>query len=228
MFMPRYDFHLSAANTLAHDNHFGWDTHFGGDFDLVDYVHGRMIFLADYQAVLGSQIRPFDPYEGNYTLGAGGSFRFRGTEFVTVLHHESRHLGDRPKLVPVAWNEVDMRVVRHFAADASTVDVKAEAGKVIRGAGVDYNWNTGLDVTVRRPIRPYLGVFGRTAGQAVFVNDDLARTTLTGGRVEGGVRFQGRGGAVELMSGVERVIDADLFDGLTRHWFYAGFRFVTK
>src|SRR5262245_53335906 len=71
-FMPRYAFHLSAANLVVDDDRFTWDTHFGGDFDLIDYVRGRMIFLADYQAVLGSEIRPFDPYEGNYTLGVAG------------------------------------------------------------------------------------------------------------------------------------------------------------
>ncbi len=51
---------------------FTWDTHWGGDFDLVDYVHGRVTFLADYQALLGSEFRPFDPYQSNYTLEAIG------------------------------------------------------------------------------------------------------------------------------------------------------------
>ena len=29
-------------------------------------MHGRATFLAIYQALLGSEFRPFDPYQGNY------------------------------------------------------------------------------------------------------------------------------------------------------------------
>src|SRR6185295_7647864 len=43
-FMPRYDFHLAASYLLTDDDAFSFDTHFGGDFDLVDYVLGRATF----------------------------------------------------------------------------------------------------------------------------------------------------------------------------------------
>ena len=85
-FLSRYDFHLSAAG-LGSDDHarFMWDTHWGGDFDLVDYVNGRLSFLVDYQAVLGNEFRPFDPNQGNYTLEVSGSVRLGRTELVGVL-----------------------------------------------------------------------------------------------------------------------------------------------
>ena len=48
---------MTAAGLASGDERFTWDAHFGGAFDFVDYVHGRMYFLADYQAVLGSEFR---------------------------------------------------------------------------------------------------------------------------------------------------------------------------
>jgi hypothetical protein len=65
-------------------------------------------------------------------------------------------------------------------------------------------------------------------GQLVGVNALFGRDRQRGGRMEGGVRFSGEGGALELMVGVERVIDADAFDRLPLQWLYAGFRLVTK
>ena len=50
-FFSRFDFHLAAAGMASPDDRFSWDTKWGGDFDLVDYVHGRVSFLADYEAL---------------------------------------------------------------------------------------------------------------------------------------------------------------------------------
>ena len=67
----------------------------GGDFDLVDYVYGRLAILADYEAVLGDELQLFDPNQASYTLEVSVSARLRGTELAGVLHHVSRHLSDR-------------------------------------------------------------------------------------------------------------------------------------
>src|SRR5476651_1844870 len=107
-FMPRYDFHLSADATASGDERFSFDTHFGGDMDLVDYKHGRGTVLIDYQAVLGDQLRPFDPNQGNYLLEASSSGRVGTTEIFGVFHHESRHLSDRFKIPAIAWNELQV------------------------------------------------------------------------------------------------------------------------
>ena len=226
--MSRYDFHLSAAGLAEDDVRFTWDTHFGGDFDFIDYVRGRMIFLADYQALLGSEFRPFDPYEGNYTLGAAGSVRAGRTELLGVLHHVSRHFGDRPKRSAIAWNELDVRMLRQFAINGSTIDLRLDGGKVIARADVDYTWNAGFDVTLRRRINPVAGWFGRATGQHTAVNQMFGRDAQHGGRIEGGLRLDGDGGALELMAGLERMIDADPFERLPHQWFYAGFRLVTR
>src|SRR5207253_5710382 len=111
-FLPRAHFHLSAAGLQIDDPRFTWDTHFGGDVDVVDYVGGRINLLADYQAVLGNQIRLFDPNQGNYVLETSASARIAGTELAGIFHHESRHLSDRKKLMAIAWNTFGPRVLR--------------------------------------------------------------------------------------------------------------------
>src|SRR5262249_61333503 len=91
-FLSRFDFNMSAAKLAYDDPRFSWDVHWGGDFDLVDYVYGRVTFIGDYQGVLGSEFRPFDPYQSNYLLEAIGSYRFGDTEVLGVLNHMSWHL----------------------------------------------------------------------------------------------------------------------------------------
>src|SRR5712692_2466741 len=65
-FFTHYNFHLSADALSSGDRRFSWQTHFGGDLDLVDYVAGRANLLIDYEAMLGREFRRFDPNQGNY------------------------------------------------------------------------------------------------------------------------------------------------------------------
>ena len=103
-FIPRYDWNMSAALLADPDPRFTWDTHWKGDFDLVTVPRGRGSFLIDYQALCGSEYRPFDPYQGNYVLEGAGSVFAGRTEIAGVFRHVSRHLSDRPKRGAVADN----------------------------------------------------------------------------------------------------------------------------
>ena len=104
-FLPRARFHLSAAGLKIDDPRFTWDTHFGGELDVVDFVAGRINILADYEAVLGNEFRLFDPNQGNYTLEVASSGRVSDDlEIVGVFHHVSRHLSDRPKRGAIAFS----------------------------------------------------------------------------------------------------------------------------
>jgi hypothetical protein len=228
-FMPRYDFHLSGVGLADEDDRFSWDAHFGGDFDFIDYARGRLTFIADYQAVIGREMRLFDVNQGNYVLAAAASVRAGATELVAVLHHVSRHLSDRSKTFPIAWNEVDGRVLRRLTVGGGTLNFRASIGKVTATAGVDYSWTGEFDATFRRAVGTHVSLFGRGGGRTVGVDDDVTdRGQQYGGRLEGGVRLQGSGGALELFGGFERVIDAHPLDRQTRSWPYAGFRLVTN
>jgi hypothetical protein len=227
-FMSRYDFHLSANALAIDDPRFTWDTHFGGDFDLLNYVHGRATFLADYQAMLGEEFRPFDPNQGNYTLEAATSARLPEVEVFVVLHHVSRHISDRPKPISIAWNVLQGRALKRFEIDGTVVDLRADLGKVVARAFVDYSWTADADLLVRRPISPRLGVFARAYGEIFGVHKSVNnRGAQAGGRIEAGVRLPGQGGAVELFAGFEQMVDADAMEQLKRRWAFAGFRLVT-
>lgn len=228
-FFTRYDFHLSAARLNIDDPRFVWDTHFGGDLDVVDYVTGRLSMLVDYEAVLGDQFRVFDPNQGNYTLEASASVRAAGTEIAGVFHHVSRHLGDRPKRFPIAWNVLGARVMRRVDLDGTTADITVGGGRLVQHSTVDYTWTGSLDLLIRRPINQRIGVFARGTGE-MFGTDPLLSTRgrLTGGKAEGGVRINGRAGALELFAGYQRRIDADPIDFQHRDWALAGFRLLSK
>ena len=226
-FMSRLDMHMSAAGLMSQDPRFSWDTHWGGDLDLVDYVHGRLAFLADYEALLGKEYRLFDPNQGNYTLEVSGSARVKGTELVGVLHHFSRHLSDRPKRVAVAYNSLELRVMRQVSIGKNTLAARLEAGAVTARAYVDYTWMAVGEATLRRPVSPHVALYGiaRTDGYGVD-RQIYDRTNQYGGRLESGLRLTGKGGGLDVFGGYERVVDAHQFDMKPMSWAFAGFRLV--
>ena len=228
-FLTRYDFQLSGVALAIDDERFAWDTHFGGTLDVVDYVRGRASIVADYQAILGNQFRPFDPNQAYYTLETAGSVWAGPVEIAAVFHHISRHLGDRPKRAAVAWNVLGARVLRQVSIRGTTLGVRAGAGRIVQHALVDYRWTADLDVVVRRSLNGRVGVYARGSGGLFGVDSSSSsRDTQKEGRIEAGVRLNGRAGAIELFAGYERRVDADPFERLPLQWALAGFRLVNK
>jgi hypothetical protein len=224
-FLPRIDFAASAALLNYDDVRFTWDTHWTVDFDVVQFKRFRAGFLGDYQGLLGSEFRPFDPYQSNYTLEVNGSTFVGDTEVGVVFNHISRHLGDRPKRRAVAENSLGIRVMRRFGHERTTFDVRADARKITQHSFVDYTSMSDLDLVLRRKVSPHLGFYGRLNGQLITVDPDVAgRDAQKGGRIEVGTRVYGEQGGLELFVGGERVIDADQLDRTTRQWAFVGFR----
>ena len=230
-FLPRYDFHLAAAALANDDPRFSWDTHFGGAIDVVDYVHGRAGTFIDYEAVLGNELRAFDPNQGNYILELSTSYRIKRTEVAAIFHHVSRHLSDRPKVIPVAWNILGVRVLREATRDKTTVDLVADFGGTTEKVNVDYRWSTNVDVVVRRQVVSRTAVFARGTGHLMSVVPAptlVSRHAQTGGVVEGGVRFIGEAGVGELFLGYEHRFDAYPLGFVPERWFMVGFRVLRR
>jgi hypothetical protein len=237
-FLSRYDFHLSIARLITSpppppsvpDERFAWDSRYGGSFDFADFVGARMGVTLDYQAVMGSEYRPFDPNQANYTLEGFISARVApSTEVAGIFHHESRHLSDRPKAFAVAYNEIGARLMRRQTFGATTLDIDLEGGRAVQHSYVDYTWLGELQLLVRHPVSERLGLFAHGSGQ-VFAVDELVanRTAQTGLLLEGGVRVDGRAGALEIFAGYEDRIDADPLDRQTQRWGLVGFRLLSK
>jgi hypothetical protein len=149
----------------------------------------------------------------------------KGTELAGVLHHVSRHLSDRPNREAVAYNALELRVLRHLDLGRQTLDVRLEGGPVVARAFVDYEWIAMFDTTFRQQISPHTGLYGRAFLDLYGVDPSIiGRGTQRGARLEAGVRLTGKGGALDLFGGYERVIDAYPLDRQARQWAFAGFR----
>jgi hypothetical protein len=238
-FLSRFDFRLSISSLLLStpdvppavpDERFSSDSHFGGSFDFADLVVARLGVIVDYQTVMGSEYRPFDPNQGNYTLEGFVSDRVSSdTEVAGIFHHVSRHLSDRPKAFAVAYNEIGGRLMRRQTFGTTTVDLDLEGGRAVQHSYVDYTWLGEVQLLVRHPINEHFGVFAHGSGQAFAVNELVAgRGAQAGGLVEAGVRVSGRAGVLEFFAGYEKRVDADPLDRLSQRWGLAGFRLLSR
>jgi hypothetical protein len=151
-FFPRYDFNLSAEHLSNDDPRFVWDTNFGGEMDFVDYGIGRTTFAANYEAILGEEFRRFDPNQGNYLLDLATSARTHGYEIAALLHHTSRHLGDRFKIVPVDWNMFGVAVERDVRRGALRIRPHGDLLGVLLKSSVDYTWEANAGADLRIPV----------------------------------------------------------------------------
>jgi len=228
-FLPRSAFHMGAEHLSGTDDaRFRWDTNFGGELDLVDYTHGRLIFAANYQAILGEELQIFDPNQGNYMLEGALTARLKQFEAGLVFHHLSRHLGDRAKDQPVDWNMLGGRINRAFLLGATYLGLQGDLRWATKHSFVDYQWELDTHVRADYLLRPGVGVLAAGGVRHLGVDGSASRGGQTGYRAEGGFRFEGGGGAVELFVAAERRIDPYPLEFGTATWMTAGFRLRSR
>lgn len=232
-FLSRYDYQI-AINVLSGDNgrQYRWDAHYGGAFDLLNYVKGRATVVANYEAVLGSEFRPFDPNQANYILEPALSWFVGNHEFAFVFHHVSRHLSDRPKTYAVAMNVIEGRYLRKFEfGEGTSVAVRTGAGHLAQHSQVDYTWTIDWDVMARRRMNARVEWYGRTTGE-MFGVDPAVRHEDRGvqhtARIEVGTRLTGTKADLELFVGAEHRLDASILEFVPVSWAIAGFRIASK
>jgi hypothetical protein len=226
-FIPRYAFHLNGEHLSTDDERFRWDANYGGELDVVDYVRGRFTFFANYQVITGEEFRAFDPTQGNYILGGRLSYRLRGVELAGVFYHQSRHLSDRPKRQAVDWNMFGGRASRPFTVGRVALDTRVDIRGVVEHSFVDYQWELDGGVHARYPLARHIALVGDADLRLLGTDGSQDRGTQTGARGEGGVRFQGKAGAIELFVAGERRIDPYPLEFGTMTWFSAGFKLLS-
>jgi hypothetical protein len=205
-----------------------WDTNFGGELDLVDYGWGRATFVANYQAILGEQIRAFDPNQGNYILSGLLSARRHGLEVAAEFYHQSRHLSDRSKQIPLDWNMLGARLGRSITRDAVTLDIQVDARGVVKKTTVDYRWELEAKVRARRPMTHSTAILGEFTTRTLGVDGSQNRSAQHGYRAEGGLLFQGKAGGIELFMANERRIDPYPVEFGSANWLSVGFRLLSR
>jgi len=228
-FMSGYRFHLSATSLQADDPRFRWDCYFGGDIDLVDYRYGRFNFLADYEVMLGDEMRAVDPNHGNYYLDLSASVRKGSAEVQTIFHHVSRHLGDRANRTSISWNTLGVKAIGTFATGPTTVTYNGRVSKVLQAAFVDYTWEAGGGGELQYRVSRRFGVLARADLNMVGVDRAVGgRDSQMGAKVEGAVRLYGTGAGVEAFAGWEQRVDPYPTERQTHSWVIFGFRFISR
>jgi hypothetical protein len=227
-FMPRYDFYVDAAHLSSDDPRYVWDADFGGEIDVVDYGIGRFTFWANYQVVMGEQLRAFDPNQGNYILAGSTSVQVGGLEVAGVFYHQSRHLADRQKIPAVAWNMMGGRLMSTGTTGRTQWRAQADLWRTVAQAFVDYQWEFGANARVQVGLTPRLAFVSAGGVRVLGVDGSANRGTQTGYLGEGGVRFEGEAGAVELFVAAERRIDPFPVEFGTENLLKAGFRIVSR
>jgi len=209
---------------VSDDPRYVWDANFGGELDMVDYGRGRATFVANYETVLGSEFRAFDPNQGNYTLEASTSARREATEMAFVFHHVSRHLSDRPKRFPVDWNMIGGRISGTSQRGQTALRGRIDVRGVIQKSHVDYRWEIETAGAARVAVQPRVSLVSAIAVRVVGVDDSRGRGIQHGFRGEGGVRVAGPGAALELFAALERRIDPYQLEFASVTWMTVGFR----
>ena len=226
--LPRFDYWLKAEHLATDDPALVWEANYGGEFDLIDYGRGRLTFAANYQVLLGEQIRIFDPNQGNFLLEVAASGRLPGVELAGLFHHTSRHLSDRAKIDPVDWNMAGVRVRMGGERGSIHYDIGADVLGVVQKSLVDYRWSVTSTGGVSASIHPRLALLARAGVHVLGVDGTASRGTQHGYRVEGGVSLEGSAAALELFLGVERRIDPHPLVFSTATWTTAGFRISSR
>jgi hypothetical protein len=223
-------FHMVVDLLVPTAEPFVWNAEAGGEFDVVDVGRARLNLLAHYQAVLGRELQPFDPVQGNYRLQALGALRLGGRrgELGLYLNHVSRHLGDRPKEFGIAWNTLGLQYGWRGGRGNWHVEAVGRGAWVVLRNFVDYRATLEADLFATRPVAPLVDLFVRGAAGHTFVRPGVERRdSLLGYRAETGVRVAGRRASADLYLGVEQRGDADALTRESRRWLVVGLRILS-
>jgi hypothetical protein len=120
------------------------------------------------------------------------------------------------------------RARRVFSAGRTRVDARVDVRGVVAKSFVDYQWEIDSGVRSDVQIRPQVGALFRGGLRLLGVDGSQNRGTQTGFRAEGGIRFQGRAGAMEFFLAAERRIDPYPLEFGTATWATVGFRLLSR
>ena len=122
-------------------------------------------FIADYQALLGNEFRPFDPYQSNYRSKRSARTDSGKTEcwVSSIMCLGIWAIGSsRWRWLKIRWVPASCASSRD---DDTTFEFRGDVRKVIARAYVDYMWMADVDLIVENDWRPKVGLYGRSYGQ---------------------------------------------------------------
>ena len=144
--------------------------------DVVDYVVGRTASDPGLPGGARQRVPAVRSVSGELHPRAGDVVSdSRALKSRRFFHHVSRHLSDRPKLFPVAWNILGVRVLRHATFRNLSFDFVGE--RRWNHAACECRLPSGRATPrsiVRRQLAPRFGFFAHGVGHVMGV--DVRRT----------------------------------------------------
>ena len=127
-------------------------------------------------------------------------------------------------------NSLEGRALRHFKIGKTGIDTRGGMGKVVEHAFLDYSWRAYGDLTVRHSMTSVFEWFGGASVETFGVDPAIAGRDKpqTNGRLETGIRMNGKQGAVEFFGGWEHAADAYPVQRLGESWAFLGFRLTSR
>ena len=209
------------------DTGFDWESDLSVDFDMVDFGLVRINTFGSIETVIGSEFRPVDPNQNNYTVDFTVFLRLPRGELAAMFHHVSRHLVDRPRRRGVSWNMVGLAYGDRFSVRGVSIDAWVRGMGTVGRAGVDYKGQIEAHVNAVRPISARVSLIAGGYGVIVPVQSEIfGRTQRQGGRIESGFRWKAGVAALDVFASWERRIDWVTIATTSAHWAQLGFRLM--
>ena len=225
-FLTRADFTFGWSALFSDDPRFDWRALIGFDVDLADYGAGRFRLRGAYEATLGHERRHYDLNQGFYFFEASLTKRIGAVEIAGLTQHVSRHLVDRDNAPSISWNTIAGRISRDWKYGTSG---DFEGGKYMQQAFVDYSAYVRARVSWFRPAKPNVDLIANGRGEIIWIRREVAdRPRQCGGRIEGGIRFNGRAASLEVIAAFERRVDGYPIERFRGKWVELGFRIVRR
>ena len=124
---------------------------------------------------------------------------------------------------------VGMQVWHRVDIDKVHLDLGARAYGTTKRSFVDYTGEFGGHARLRYRLKERISLIA--SADAVHMRTDTGvagRSGISGGSIEGGLRFNRDAVALELFVALEKRVDAAPLDRLPRTWGMAGFRLLSR
>jgi hypothetical protein len=131
-------------------------------------------------------------------------------------------------LQAIDWNMLGARVQKKFTAGPAEMNARVDLRGVILHSYVDYKWELDADLRNVYRIAPRVAAVSDVDLRLVGVDGSQNRGTQTGARAEGGIRLEGKGGAVEAGTPLHPQIDPFPLEFGVETWASLGFRLVSR
>jgi hypothetical protein len=210
---PELSVDLTAARYAPADTQFQWSGWIGAGAGVVRVGRVTLAGTADVETIIGNERRAFDANQANYHLAFGLRVQAGRAVVYPVLHHESRHLVDRPKTQAVDWNMLGVRVegALPYGVPGS---FQLGAARAVQRSYVDYEWEFLAAAHVPAVQWTHGELFLET--EARFVTTTNRAPYFRDGFVDftgaAGVRLRRDGRVLDLFAAYEHRNDVVLFE----------------